>query len=202
MADYVVSDTSLGAVADAIREKGGTSEPLEFPDGFVTAIGEISGGEEPSESYYCYTSRSITSLHRAIGIDTSRARIWLGNAENQKNRRTMALCQPLVSYNLPFKNYSNWSDSLYYPIPIPQTANRLSITCEPANVIAINTFIIAKINGSSMTQVTSGGGTLPKVVNFTADSNLVLALNFRPNPDATDFGTNEPTKVEIRFETV
>ena len=44
MTDYVVSNTSLSSVADAIREKGGTSEPLEFPDGFVTAIVEISGG--------------------------------------------------------------------------------------------------------------------------------------------------------------
>lgn len=44
MADYKVSDTNLTAVADAIRTKGGTSASLSFPDGFVTAIGNISGG--------------------------------------------------------------------------------------------------------------------------------------------------------------
>lgn len=44
MSNYIVNDTSLTFIANAIRTKGGTSEPLEFPDGFVTAIGEISGG--------------------------------------------------------------------------------------------------------------------------------------------------------------
>lgn len=41
MADYLTNDTDLQAVADAIREKGGTSAPLTYPDGFVSAIGAI-----------------------------------------------------------------------------------------------------------------------------------------------------------------
>ena len=44
MASYVVSDTSLTAVADAIREKTGKSAQMAFPDGFVDEIGDISGG--------------------------------------------------------------------------------------------------------------------------------------------------------------
>ena len=44
MANYVVSDTNLTAVANAIRTKGGTSEQLEFPDDFVSAIGDIQTG--------------------------------------------------------------------------------------------------------------------------------------------------------------
>lgn len=44
MANYVVSDASLSAVADAIRSKGGTSEALTFQNGFVGAIRDISGG--------------------------------------------------------------------------------------------------------------------------------------------------------------
>lgn len=38
MTDYVVRDTQLTSVADAIRAKGGTSDPLAFPDGFVSAV--------------------------------------------------------------------------------------------------------------------------------------------------------------------
>ncbi|MBR0470780.1 MAG: hypothetical protein IJJ55_06160 [Clostridia bacterium] len=34
----------LESVADAIRQKGGTVADLTYPDGFVTAIGNISGG--------------------------------------------------------------------------------------------------------------------------------------------------------------
>lgn len=44
MSDMLVKTESLSAVADAIREKGGTSEPLSFPAGFVSAIGAISAG--------------------------------------------------------------------------------------------------------------------------------------------------------------
>ena len=44
MSKMTVEDTSLTAVADAIRTKGGTTDPLVFPDGFVDAIGNISGG--------------------------------------------------------------------------------------------------------------------------------------------------------------
>lgn len=48
MANYVVSDTSLGSVADAIRTKGGTSAPLEYPQGFIDAIGDIQTGGTPT----------------------------------------------------------------------------------------------------------------------------------------------------------
>lgn len=40
----VVDKESLVSVADAIREKGGTSESLEFPQGFVDAVGAIESG--------------------------------------------------------------------------------------------------------------------------------------------------------------
>lgn len=47
MALLSVSDESLQAVADAIREKGGTSDQLEFPDGFTEAIANIETGGGP-----------------------------------------------------------------------------------------------------------------------------------------------------------
>lgn len=45
MADYVVKDSSLTAVADAIREKTGDAGELIFPSGFTAAVLGISGGE-------------------------------------------------------------------------------------------------------------------------------------------------------------
>lgn len=44
MANYLTTDTALAAVADAIREKGGTSGELVFPDGFVSAIEDLPTG--------------------------------------------------------------------------------------------------------------------------------------------------------------
>jgi hypothetical protein len=39
---FLVSESDLTAVADAIRAKSGGSSPLVFPDGFVSAIGSIT----------------------------------------------------------------------------------------------------------------------------------------------------------------
>lgn len=44
MAHRKVDETSLTAVADAIRAKGGTSGQLEFPGGFVSAVEAIQAG--------------------------------------------------------------------------------------------------------------------------------------------------------------
>ena len=44
MANYLTTDTDLTAVADAIRAKGGTNDPLSFPQGFVDAVGAIETG--------------------------------------------------------------------------------------------------------------------------------------------------------------
>lgn len=200
MSNYVVSDASLGAVADAIRAKGGTTAALEYPEGFVQAIGEISGGGN-TEYSYGYTNRSLASIHRAMNYDSSRKRIWLGASEDQKNRRSIVLCQPVVNYNLPLKNYTGWTDSIYYPIPIPSDANRITVNCEPLDALAINYYAIAKVSGSEMALVKSGNGAFPAVIDFIADENLVFALNIRPNPDASTFD-NEIMDVRIKFETV
>ena len=48
MAEYLVQGESITAVADAIREKGGTTEPLSFPDGMAEAVRGIQSGGDPS----------------------------------------------------------------------------------------------------------------------------------------------------------
>ena len=69
MADYVVSDTSLTGVADAIRQRGGTSSPLEFPTGFETAIASIpSGGSSPIQLLHTLT---VEEDSRSVNIVTT-----------------------------------------------------------------------------------------------------------------------------------
>lgn len=48
MSEYIVTDTELTAVANAIRTKGGTSADLEWNADFISAIEAISGGGEVS----------------------------------------------------------------------------------------------------------------------------------------------------------
>lgn len=50
MADYLTTDTELASVASAIRSKGGTSSPLVYPAGFVSAIEGISTGTDVSDT--------------------------------------------------------------------------------------------------------------------------------------------------------
>lgn len=47
--EYLTNSTDLTKVANAIRAKGGTTEQLIYPDGFVTAIENIPTGGTPSE---------------------------------------------------------------------------------------------------------------------------------------------------------
>ena len=61
MANYIVSDTNLTAVANAIRTKGGTSEQLEFPDDFVSAIGDIQTGGGGTDTLAELESNTLTS---------------------------------------------------------------------------------------------------------------------------------------------
>lgn len=42
--EYLVNGTDMTTVADAIREKGGTSEPLSFPEGMAKAVRNIQSG--------------------------------------------------------------------------------------------------------------------------------------------------------------
>lgn len=44
MAEFLVQGASLTAVADAIREKGGTTAPMSFPAGMAEAVRNIQSG--------------------------------------------------------------------------------------------------------------------------------------------------------------
>lgn len=47
-AEYLVQSESITAVADAIREKGGTTAPLSFPAGMAEAVRNIQSGGGPT----------------------------------------------------------------------------------------------------------------------------------------------------------
>lgn len=68
MADYLVTDTDLTAIASAIRTKGGTSAGLVFPSGFISAIGNITSSDwvDISTTYVAVHTTSNSSLIFAI----------------------------------------------------------------------------------------------------------------------------------------
>ena len=73
MADYKTNTSELTAVANAIRAKGNTDLPLEYPEGFINAIGNISSGgalikkdvnfiDYDGTLLYSYTKDEISSM--------------------------------------------------------------------------------------------------------------------------------------------
>lgn len=68
MAYRKVDDTSLASVADAIRSKGGTSDALVFPEGFVSAISAIQtgGGSGGGQAFQCGTVVSADGTNLVV----------------------------------------------------------------------------------------------------------------------------------------
>ena len=66
MTNYVVTDSQMISLADAIREKGGTSASLTFPNGMISAISDISTGGDTFNEYLnktlSYVSNSSATL--------------------------------------------------------------------------------------------------------------------------------------------
>ena len=64
---YITSGAALTSVADAIRAKGGTSQPLTYPAEFISAIGDIRVGVQPEPSdvnFYDYDG-TLTAAYTA-----------------------------------------------------------------------------------------------------------------------------------------
>lgn len=76
MSNYIVNDTSLTSIANAIRTKGGTTAALEYPEGFVQAIGEISGLGElqsiratfDSDGVFIYSDDSLSAVKPHVTV--------------------------------------------------------------------------------------------------------------------------------------
>ena len=66
--DSAALDAGMTAMADAIRAKAGTTEPLAWPDGFITAISGIeTGGGDSAGSVIDKSVTSITSNAAEVG---------------------------------------------------------------------------------------------------------------------------------------
>lgn len=66
--DYLTNDTDLKKVADAIRAKGGTSAPLAYPSGFVSAIQAIKSAPATPYMVAEYEQEPVTAYESASYI--------------------------------------------------------------------------------------------------------------------------------------
>lgn len=66
--EYLVDGADLTTVADAIREKGGTTAPLSFPEGMAEAVRDIpSGAADPSLGI---TGATVGQIAKITAVDT------------------------------------------------------------------------------------------------------------------------------------
>lgn len=68
MAEYLTNTTDLTKVASAIREKGGTSDLLVYPDGFVTAIQAIQTGTELKIVVSVTSGATVTATKGSLSV--------------------------------------------------------------------------------------------------------------------------------------
>ena len=68
MAEYLTNTTDLTKVASAIREKGGTSASLVYPDGFVSAIQAIQTGTELQIIVTVESGATVTATKGSLSI--------------------------------------------------------------------------------------------------------------------------------------
>ena len=71
MTNYMVTDVDLKLIADAIREKSGSSDTIEFPSGFAEAVDDIETGTDISDT--TATAGDVLSgkyFYNASGVKT------------------------------------------------------------------------------------------------------------------------------------
>lgn len=68
MAEYLTNTADLTKVASAIREKGGTSDPLVYPDRFVTAIQAIQTGTELQIIVTVTSGATVTATKGSLSV--------------------------------------------------------------------------------------------------------------------------------------
>lgn len=107
MAKYLVNDSSLAAVADAIRTKGGTTEQLSFPGGFVSAVEGIQagGGGDVSGSILDgsiteYSNSSLKTIRNGGFQATKLVSADLPNV-TAIGENSFSQCNKLKSVNIP-----------------------------------------------------------------------------------------------------
>lgn len=105
MANYFTTDTELTSIADAIRVKGGTSSPLSYPAGFISAINAIQG----SMTSVIFTSdESSEGSTKKLDFDTTKKialfawikdssnGIWYGGTEGDTYNSSIITTQYLL----------------------------------------------------------------------------------------------------------
>lgn len=110
--EYLVNSADMTAVADAIRTKGGTSDALTFPGGFVDAVGAIesgTGSSENAEQFYALITgedfaladSTITTVRAGAFYRANVTKVQLPNLTTIGSQDCFSMCTKLTSIDIP-----------------------------------------------------------------------------------------------------
>ena len=144
MSDYLVTDTELTNVANAIRTKGGISVTLEFPTEFISAINNIPSGTDVSDT-------TATAGDVLSGKD-----FYLANGT-----KTSGTIATKTSANLQVSGNTVTAPSGYYANNASASISSGSVSV-PATTITANPTVSAS-GGNIVTSVSTSQSVSPTV---------------------------------------
>ena len=115
MAEYLTNTTDLTKVASAIREKGGTSDSLVYPDGFVTAIQAIQTGTKPEQTK---TVNIVSNGTRTVTPDSGYVlssvtlNVQVASGISGAYVGSYVVSDGILQFNVPQEDYENYRN--YY----------------------------------------------------------------------------------------
>ena len=186
--EYLTNNTDLKKVADAIREKGGTSEALQYPDGFVAAIGEITTGIELS-IIVSVTSGSVvtatkgatvvsgTAVNGSCTLIVPEAGVWSVKATLNGKTSNTASVSVKDSYAV---SLSFFSATITVTVDSGATVvlKKGGVTLQTKTSTGTAVFTVAE-TGTYTVEATKNGQTVSGTVNVVSSTTAyALTLNF------------------------
>ena len=129
MAEYLVTDSDMTKVADAIRAKGNTTDLLSFPDGMAAMINSIQSGGGGVE-----------------GVDIS----FINAVNNSSYNGGMILNGIFGTIECNFTSNGEYNFEFSNPIPINEFFNEFSVIFDTPTNIPIS--IMLTITGADTGQ--------------------------------------------------
>jgi len=159
MSYYVTSSDTLTDLADAIRTKGGTSEPLEFPDEFISAIGDIST-ELPTQTKSATPTESAQTITPDTGYTLSSVSVgaidsnYVGSGIDRNDSTDLTASGATVTAPAGYYSAAASKSVASGSATTPAT----SITANPSISVSSGGLITASVSGSkSVTPAVTAG---------------------------------------------
>lgn len=186
-------DTDLTSVANAIRTKGGTSEQLAFPSGFVSAIGDIPTGGTLITKTITENGTYSAEDDDADGYSEVMVNVSGGGSTMYSGEFTPAERTGIMTFYAP--------NCTYLAIMSFEAADKSTglafITSILGKVGAVVT--VQSNNAGSNEAVSSGLASGIGVVPYYSYSNGTFTVNFTGNAQGNVSGTSKVPQVGRKY---